>query len=201
MLFLETQNIFNLLITQRRLPLSHLPRDLRIGTHILQQLRRRHRRRDAIIRRIEHLEAQPIFLHAKVANLAQIPRVDITPRVPLPARGVAHVLGEVPRVLVRLDHVADAQRVDVGAEAPREAAGYALAAQLGDGVGVHGVDVDGLFKREGGVGQVALPETDFVGRFARGDYYFLDAEFACGFDDVVGGSGVAAVALIVLGKC
>jgi hypothetical protein len=31
-----------------------------------------------------------------------------------------------------------------------------------------------------------LPEANFVGGFAGGDYDFLDAEFAGGFDDVVG---------------
>jgi hypothetical protein len=100
---------------------------------------------------------------------------------------------------VRLDDVADAQAVYVRLEASCEAAGYTLAAELGDGVGVHRVYVEGLGEGEGGVGERALAEADFVDGFGGGDYDFGDAELAGGFDDVVGAGYVAGVALVVLG--
>ena len=43
-----------------------------------------------------------------------------------------------------------------------------------------------------------MAETDFVGGFAGRDDYFLYAEFAGGFDDVVGAGYVAAIAFVVL---
>lgn len=100
---------------------------------------------------------------------------------------------------MRLYHVADAQRVDVCVEAPGEAAGNALAHEFGDGVGVHGVDVEVLGEGEGGEGKGALAEAYFVGGFRGGDDDFADAEFAGGFDYVVGACCVAFEAFVVLG--
>jgi hypothetical protein len=99
---------------------------------------------------------------------------------------------------VRLDDVADTQGVDVGGEAAREAPSNALAAEFGDGVGVHGVYVVGFVEGEGGVVERALAETDFVGGFRGSDYDLLDAEFAGGFDDVVSACYIATVAFVVL---
>jgi hypothetical protein len=199
MLLLESQHLLNLFITQRRLPLPQLPRDRRIRRMRFQKLFRRHRRRNRVVRRIEHLKSQPILLDTQITNLAQIPRVDITPRIPLAHRRVIDVRREIARVLVRLDDIADAQRVDVCVEAARETAGDALAAEFGDGIRVHGVHVVGFVEREGGVVERALAETDFVGGFRGGDYDLFDAEFAGGFDDVVGACHIAAVAFVVLG--
>lgn len=88
---------------------------------------------------------------------------------------------------MRLDHVADAQGVDVGpVEAPREAARHALAAQLGEGVAVHRVAVVRvLVEREGVVVGVALREAHAVHGLARRDDDLAHAELAGRLDDVV----------------
>ena len=82
-------------------------------------------------------------------------------------------------------------------EASSETPGDALAAQLRDGVCVHGIYVQRLLEREGDVVDVALAEADFVCGFAACDDDFLDAEFAGGFDDVVCALDVAGVAFVV----
>jgi hypothetical protein len=56
-LLLEPKHILDLLITQRRLPLTHLPRNGRVRCKFLQNLLRRHCRCNRIIRRIEHLKS------------------------------------------------------------------------------------------------------------------------------------------------
>ena len=198
MRLLEPQHLLNLPIAQRRLPLPHLPRNRAIRRKLVQELARRKRRRDAVVGRVEHLKPQPVFPHAQIAYLAQIPRVDITPRIPLAHGGILDVRGEIPRVLVRLDDIAYAQRVDVRIEAAREAACDSLAAEFANRIRVHGIDVVGFVEREGRIIQIALAEADFVGGFGGGDDDFADAEFAGGFDDVVGACCVASVALVVL---
>jgi hypothetical protein len=167
---------------------------------LLKELLRRCGRGNRIIRRIKHLKPKPILLHTEIANLPQIPRIDITPRIPLTHRRIINVCRKVARVLMRLNHVTNAQGIDVSVEAARKAAGHALAAEFGNRVRVHGVYVVGFVEREGGVVERALAETDFVGGFGGGDDDFLDAEFAGGFDDVVGAGYVAAVAFVVLGR-
>jgi hypothetical protein len=99
---------------------------------------------------------------------------------------------------MRLHHIAYSQCVNVGGETTRKAAGNALAAEFGNGVGVHGVYVVGFVEGERGVVEIALAEADFVGCFGGGYYYLSNAEFTGGFDDVVGGGYVAAVAFVVL---
>ena len=88
---------------------------------------------------------QPVLLDRQMADLAQIPGVDVAPRIPLPGLGPADVGGEVAGVFVGFDHVADAEGVDVVVEAAGEGAGEALAAQLAAGVCVRGVDVVAVF--------------------------------------------------------
>jgi len=61
---LESKNIPNLAVTQRRLPLIHLPRNRRIRRILLQELLCRERSSDGIVRCIEDLEAQSILLYA-----------------------------------------------------------------------------------------------------------------------------------------
>jgi hypothetical protein len=200
MLLLESQHLLNLLIAQRRLPLIQFSRDRRVRRMLLKELLRRRRRGNGIICRIKHLKTQPILLHTKIADLPQIPRINITPRIPLTHRRIINVRREVARILMRLNHVTNAQGIDVSVEAARKAAGHALAAEFGNRVCVHGVYVVGFVEWKGGVVERALAETDFVGGFGGGDDDFLDAEFTGGFDDVVGAGYVAAVAFIVLGR-
>lgn len=141
MFLLESKNLSNLAVTQRRLPLIHLPRNGRIRRILLKELLRRECSSDGIVRRIEDLEAQPILLYTQIANLAKITSINVRPSVPLADLRGLDILWEVTLVLVGLDDVADAERVDIGVEAAGESAGYSLAAEFGDGVGVHGVYV------------------------------------------------------------
>ena len=194
---LVAQHLPNLPITQRSLPLAHLARDLHARTRLLQKLHSRHPSRDRIVRRIKNLEAQAISLDAAVANLAEIARVDVAPGVTLAGSGRIEVGGEIAGVLVGLDDVADAEGVDIDAEAAGEGAGGALAAQLGGGVAVFRVDVVVLLEREGVVVDVALSEADAVRRLRAGDDDLLDPELARGLDDVVRAQHVAAEALVV----
>lgn len=115
---------------------------------------------------------------------------------------------------MRLDDVADAEGVDVGAEAAGETAGAALAAEFAGGVGVHGVDIvvflegelvvcwvlEGL--REVGMGGrvtvgVPLREAHAICRLRTRDHHFLDSEFTRRFDHVVCALYVRHEALVV----
>ncbi len=201
MLLLETQHLSDLAITQRRLPLTHLPCNLRVRRILPQEPCRRHRRGDGIIRRVEYLKPQSILPDRQMTNLAQIPRVDVAPRIALPRLGLAYMCGEVTLVFVGFDDIPNAEDVDVVVEAAGEGAGGALATELAAGVCVHGVDVVGIFiEGEGMVGEVfvsALGETDAVDGFRGGDDDLMDAEFGRCLDDVVGRHGVDAEGFVV----
>lgn len=54
-----------------------------------------------------HLETESILLDTQMTDLSEVPRIDITPCVPLSTSRVLHVRGEVFGVLVRLDDVPD----------------------------------------------------------------------------------------------
>ena len=86
------QHLPDLAITERGFPLAHFPRDLRARTRLLEELLRRDRRRDGVVRRVEDLEAQARLRHTQVADLAQVARVDVGPGVALAGRGRADVL-------------------------------------------------------------------------------------------------------------
>ena len=75
--------------------------------------------RDSVIRRIKHLEPKPALLHRQIADLPQVARIDVAPRVAFPAHGLANVLREVSLILVRLDDIPDSQRVNIIAVPPR----------------------------------------------------------------------------------
>jgi hypothetical protein len=197
MLVLETKHLLDLPVTQRRFPLTHLPRHRRVRRILLQELLSRHLCRDEAVGGIEDLEPKPGLLNSQIAHLAQVSRVDVRPSVALPGHGLVDVRGEVALVLVRLHDVADAQDINVIPEAPREPSSGFLAADLAQGVGVHGVDVVVFFQWEGVVVSVALAEADAVGCLAGGCDDFLDAEFGGGFDYVVGGGDVGAEAFVV----
>jgi hypothetical protein len=197
MLILESKNLLDLPITQRRLPLTHLPCHRSVRRILLQELLGRHLCRDETVGSIEDLEPKPRLLNSQVTHLAQVPRIDVRPSIALPGHGLVDVRGEVALVLVRLDDIADAQDVNIISEAPREASSGLFAADLAQSVGVHGVDVVVFFQREGVVVGVAFAEADAIGRLAGGCDDFLDAEFGGGFDHVVGGGDVGAEAFVV----
>ena len=70
------------------------------------------RRSDGVVGRVEHLEAQAVFLDAQVADLAKVACVNVAPGVALADDGRGEVGGEVLGVFVGLDDVADAEGVD-----------------------------------------------------------------------------------------
>lgn len=57
-MFLLESQLLQLLIRQRSIPLTHLLRDRHIRTRLLQELFRRYRSRNSVIRRIEDLVTQ-----------------------------------------------------------------------------------------------------------------------------------------------
>ena len=142
---LVAQYLTNLPVAQRRLPFIHFPCDWRIRTGLLQKLCRRHGRRDCVICGIENLESKSALRDTQVADLTQVSCVDVAPRIALAGFGQPHMLWKVPFVLVGLDHIPDAEDIDIHAEAAGECAGNALTAEFRAGVGVHWVDVVGVF--------------------------------------------------------
>lgn len=137
MLVPEAQYLPDLPIRQWRLVLPHTPRHRRFGRISLQHLSRRLLRRDGVICRIEHLKAQPVLLHAQVANLAQIPGINVTPRIPLTCRRFVQELGEQGLILVGLDDIADPQRINIHTgESPCKAPCTSLATKLACRIGI-----------------------------------------------------------------
>lgn len=140
MLIHKPQHLPDLPVTQRRLSLPQLPLNFHTGTLFFQKLLRGAPLQingDEAIRRIEHLKPQPALLDPKVANLAQVARVNVRPGVALPRCRVGDERREIASVLVRLNDVADAECVDVRLEAARKGACRLLVAHLGEGVSCH----------------------------------------------------------------
>jgi hypothetical protein len=198
MFLLEPQHLPNFPITQRRLPLLHFSRDRRVGTVLFQELPCRECCGDGIVGGIEHLESQSILLHTQITYLTQVPCIDITPSIALAHLWIVDVLWEIVLVLVGLDNIADAEGIDISIESTSETPGDTLAAEFGYGVRVHWVYVKGFVEGEGSVVEVTLAEADFVCGFAGGNDDLLNAEFASGFDDIVGAGYVSTIAFIVL---
>ncbi len=73
-------------------------------------------------------------------DLAEVAGVDVAPGIALSQRRVGDEPRE-PAILVRLDHVADTQRVDVGLESLRERPRGLLVDELGEAVAIHRIDV------------------------------------------------------------
>ena len=132
MLFLEAQHLSNLTITQRRLKLTHLARNGRIRSYLLQILLSRCCRSNSIISSIENLKAQAILFDAQIADLTQVTGVNVGPCISLSALGFADDGWEVSLVLVGFDYVTDAQDVNVAVvEAAGEGSCGFLAADFG----------------------------------------------------------------------
>ncbi len=94
--------------------------------------------------------------------MPEVAGVDVGKDVAPPQRRVSEVGGEVLCVLVRLDHVVDAQPVDVDARAGLKGPGGHLACDLGHRVAVFG-DRRVLFVHgEVGGTPLALGEADAV---------------------------------------
>lgn len=198
MLFLESQHLSDLAITQRRLELTHLASDGRIRSYLLQVLLSRHSSSNSIVSSIENLKAQTILFDAQITDLAQVAGIDVGPCISLSALGFTNDGGEVSFVLVGFDYVADAQDVNVAVvKAAGERSCGLFAADLGQGVGVHGIDIVVLLEWERVVIGIALGKANAIGGFRAGDDDFGNAEFAGCFDDIVGCGHVASEALVV----
>src|SRR5579883_3243440 len=167
-LLLEAERFARLAVRQGRLPLAQRPRDRRIGAIALQELGSGDICGDRVVGGVEHLEAEPVLLQAAMDDLAEIARVDIGPGVALARQRIGEE-GREAIVFVRLDHVADAQGVDVGAVAHGESASGLFVDDLGEAVRIHRVDIVVFFKREALEVLVAFGEADAIGRLARGD--------------------------------
>jgi hypothetical protein len=129
---LEPQNFFDLPVAQRRLILTHLPRDLCVRTLLRQKFLGRHPLdSDRIISGIKHLEPQTTLLDGQITDLSQIPSIDITPCISFTGCRIGEVGGEISFVLMRLDDISNSESVDVILEASGESAGCLLAADLG----------------------------------------------------------------------
>lgn len=180
----------HLLITHRTLPFPHTPRKFRPRTRLLQELLRTIIRliSNLIIHRIKHLKTQPLRLQTCLHHTAQIPRISITPRMHFPILRLMYIRLEFLREFIWLDHRADSQTVNIHAFKPlREAVSYALHADFARGVDVHGFGGRGLDEGKVRDVDVAFGVGYAVGGDARGEDDGADAEFAGGFDDVLGG--------------
>ena len=80
-------------------------------------------------------------------DLAEVAGVDIAPGIALARRRIGQEAGKHV-VFMRLDDVADPQRIDVGAVAHGEGARGLLVDDLGQPVAVHRIDVVVLLERE-----------------------------------------------------
>src|SRR4030095_2475469 len=61
---------------------------------------------------VEHLVAQPVLLQTQMHDLGEIAGVDVAPGIALARRRVRGEAGEAP-IFMRLDYVADTQRVEI----------------------------------------------------------------------------------------
>ena len=139
---------------------------------------------------------RPSFCEAKIDDLAEVAGVDVVEDVAPPLARVGEEAGEAV-VFVRLDDVADPERVDVGARAALEGAGGHLVQHLRQAVAVHRVDVVVLLERQRLRVDLAVGEADAVGGLRGRDDDLADAELHRGLDHVVGPEGVDAEGLVV----
>ena len=126
------QHLSNLPVTQRRLKFTHISSNLRVRALFRQELLGRPLHRDGIISSIENLESQSALLDRQITDLAKVSGVNVTPCISLAGSGVLDEGGKVASVLVWLDHVSDAEGVDVIFEAAGEGACCFLAADFGE---------------------------------------------------------------------
>jgi hypothetical protein len=155
----KPQNLLDLPIAHRRLPIPKLPYNLRLRTNLLEPLSRPPllRQRTLIINGIEHLEPKPVRLQAPLNHVPEVPRIGVAPRMHFEVAGPREIRIELGGMVCRCDHGPDSQAVDVDAgEAQREGVRDALHAYFGCRVHVHGVRGGGLGKWEVRVGDVAF---------------------------------------------
>ena len=129
-------------------------------------------------------------------DLAEIARIDVTPGIALARQRLLQEIAE-HAVFVRLDHVADAQGIDIGSETHGKRTRGLLVDDLGQSVAVHRVDVVVLLERKRMIILVALGEADAVCCLARRNDHLADPELHRRLDDVVGARHVGFKRLVV----
>ena len=193
MFFSETQHVLDLLVTDWSLEFIHLPGVCDVRIHPLQKLHRPVIVGDAVVRGIEDLVPEPRNLDATMTHLAQIPGVGVRPAMRSPLVRLVDVPIEhvAAVVLIRLEHPADPQAVNVDTKPCSEASCDSLTAEFGERVGVCRVRIEVFRDGERGVLDAPLPECHTVRRDTARDDDFLDAHLACSLDDVVHAQDIA----------
>lgn len=101
-------------------------------------------------------------------------------------------------MVFRFYNCGDAQAVDIYAgKAASEGGGSGFHTEFTGGVDVHGACGTGFCEGEVRVGDVAFGVGNPVGGYAGCEDDFTDAEFAGGFENVVGAQGVDAISFVV----
>ena len=113
-------------------------------------------------------------------DCAQIARIDVAPGIALAAGRVVQITGEIGIVLW-FDHIADAQRVDVGTISHGKGARRLFIDDLGQTGAVHRIGV----------------KADAIGRLGRGDDHLAHAKLHGGLDHVAGADDIGREGLVV----
>ncbi|ENN85694.1 hypothetical protein RHSP_09762 [Rhizobium freirei PRF 81] len=195
-LFLETENLTDLAVGQEALIFTDLAHEGDIRKMLGGKFTRRRIGRYRIIRSIEHLETETALFDTEMNDLTEIASVDIAPGDPLANFTIGEIFGKT-LIFVRLDDIADTQRVDVDAEAFGKGAGGLLVHDLGQAVGIHRIDIIVLLQGEMMEIAMAFGKADAIGRLARGDDDLLHAELRSRLDDIVGAHRVDAERLVI----
>src|SRR5438128_1883146 len=116
MRLLESQHLARLPVRQRRLVFAEFARYRDIGTAAIQQFTGRHVSGDGVVDGVEDLVAEPVLLDRQMYDLAEVAGVDIAPGIAFSGWRIGQIAWK-PVVLMRLDDVADPQRIDVDAVA------------------------------------------------------------------------------------
>lgn len=127
---LVTKHLSYLPVAQRCLILSHLSCNLRCGIILGQEFFCRSLDRDGIICGVENLESETALLDCQVADLPKVTSIDITPCVALSRGWVVDICRKIPFVFMWFNHVADAEGINIIAEAAGEGASSFLSTDL-----------------------------------------------------------------------
>jgi hypothetical protein len=124
------------------------------------------------------------FRNRQITDLSQVPRINITPSIPLPRLRSLNKRREIPFILMRLNHITNSQRIYITLEPPRKRSCRLLATNLGkcissnQNLGGESCDYRGgknervfwiniivFFERERMIVCISLGETDAVDGF------------------------------------
>ena len=114
---LITEHFPNLPVAQGCFVFPHFPGDLRSRMILLQKVLGSPFHGDSIVGRIENLETQPALLDRKVADLAEITGINVTPSTSFARIRIFDISWKIPLIFMGLDDIANAERVDVVLEA------------------------------------------------------------------------------------